>query len=85
MTNECKKCLLMEAGEKNAYQTVKDYLDNLDEKLKVSDEVYKTRLSFCKSCDFLLSGMCRKCGCYVEIRAALKDKECANFDDKKWR
>ena len=36
------------------------------------------------SCDYLLAGMCRKCGCYVEIRAILKDKHCANFDDMKW-
>lgn len=84
MKNICKKCLLLEAGENAAYQTVSDYLDTLDKSLLADDEIYQKRLLLCKSCDFLISGMCRKCGCYVEIRAALKDKGCPDYDKKKW-
>lgn len=80
----CKKCLLLEAGERAVYRTVSEYLDNLDHSLKISNAEYKKRLGFCKKCDFLISGMCLKCGCYVEIRAALKDKDCADFDNKLW-
>lgn len=66
------------------YETVKSYLENLDEQLKVDEQTYKDRLSRCKSCKHLISGMCLKCGCYVEIRAALKDEQCPNYDDKLW-
>lgn len=84
MEHLCKKCLLLEAGEDAAFQTVSDYLKTLDKALVVDDNLYSERLSYCKNCDNLISGMCRKCGCYVEIRAALKDKGCPDFDDKKW-
>lgn len=84
MSELCKKCLLLEAGEEAALKSVKDYLDLLSPDEKVSDSVYNERLKKCRNCDFLISGMCRKCGCYVEIRAALKNKECPNADNKLW-
>ena len=34
---KCKRCLLLEAGEKASYKTVSDYIDNLDNSLKVDD------------------------------------------------
>ncbi len=64
--------------------TVKDYLSNLEDCLKVDDETYKERLRHCKKCGNLISGMCLKCGCYVEIRAALKDKSCPDYGNSKW-
>lgn len=81
---KCKRCLLIEAGEQASYKTVSDYINNLYDDLKVSSHEYKHRLSLCKKCEFLIAGMCRKCGCYVEIRAVLKDKSCPNFDNKMW-
>ena len=84
MKHLCKKCLLLEAGENAVFQTVSDYLNTLDTSLMVNNTLYSKRLSFCKDCEHLISGMCRKCGCYVEIRAALKDKSCPDFDNKKW-
>ena len=70
---KCKKCLLLEAGENKSYNTIKEDMKN-----------YKLRLEKCKKCDFLISGMCLKCGCYVEVRAALNDKHCADFNNKTW-
>lgn len=80
----CKKCLLLEAGEEKSFKGVKDYIASIDDSLKVNDSLYNERLSQCRLCDNLISGMCLKCGCYVEIRAVLKDKSCPNVDDKKW-
>ena len=82
--NKCKRCLLTEAGENKSYTTVREYLDILDDSIKADDKTYKSRLDECKKCDFLISGMCLKCGCYVEIRAALKDKHCADYNNKIW-
>ena len=84
MTEKCKKCLLHEAGENKSYENVKAYLDNLSPDERVNDGVYKMRLEECKKCENLISGMCLKCGCYAEIRAALKNKSCADYDSKKW-
>lgn len=42
---------------------------------------YQRRLSICKECEKLLSGMCRMCGCYVEMRAAIALRDCPG---KKW-
>ncbi|MDE6863660.1 MAG: hypothetical protein K2J41_04655 [Eubacterium sp.] len=80
----CKKCLLLEAGEEKSFIGVKDYIGTIDSSLKVNDDLYDKRLSFCKECDNLISGMCLKCGCYVEIRAIFRNKSCPDFDDKKW-
>lgn len=84
MYDKCKKCLLLEAGEKKSYETVKKYLDNLDGILRVADKEYNSRLDKCRDCESLISGMCLKCGCYVEIRAALKNKKCPDVDNQKW-
>lgn len=84
MHHKCKKCLLLEAGENKSFETVRDYISNLSDALKVSSETYRSRLDCCKNCDCLISGMCLKCGCYVEVRAVLKDKSCPDFNNPKW-
>ena len=53
----CKKCLLLEAGEEKSFIGVKDYIDTIDNSLKVNDDLYLKRLSFCKECDNLISGI----------------------------
>lgn len=84
MENVCKRCLLLEAGEKASNDGLQDYLKTVDDSLKVSADVYRQRLSVCRSCDQLISGMCVKCGCYAELRAAFKNKACADYNDIKW-
>ena len=84
MKIQCKKCLLQEAGENNSYNQLMEYIASIDDSLKVSESVYNKRLSACRKCDMLISGMCLKCGCYVELRAALKDSKCANADNVLW-
>lgn len=84
MNHQCKKCLLLQAGENVTWETVKEYISTLSDELKVDDEVYQNRLDKCMQCDNLISGMCLKCGCYVEVRAVLKDKSCPDYDNIKW-
>ena len=76
MNDKCKKCLLLEAGEEAAFKTVSDYLETVDKSLLADGNLRNSRLSLCKKCEYLISGLCLKCGCYVEIRAALKAKAC---------
>lgn len=84
MKHECKKCLLYEAGEKVTYNEIMAYVATLNPKDLVSGDVLEYRLSRCKQCDFLISGMCRKCGCYIEVRARLKNSTCPDYDNRKW-
>lgn len=72
----CKRCLLRETDEAQAYQNMFDYIARLPLEDKTSDEEYERRLHICKECDYLLKGMCRLCGCFVEMRAAMRVKGC---------
>ena len=78
----CKKCLMREMQDKAEYfKSLQDYIDNLDPDIKASEELYETRLGICKECDLLLEGMCRTCGCYVELRAVVEKNYCPS---KRW-
>jgi hypothetical protein len=81
---ECKRCLLHEAAEKDILKSIKERIDKLSESEKASDELYIKRLNICKSCDYLISGVCMKCGCYVEFRAAFKKNNCPNVKNRRW-
>lgn len=78
----CKRCLISEMLDKAEYfKSLQNYIDNLDSDIKASGELYESRLSTCKQCDLLLEGMCRTCGCYVELRAVIEKNYCPN---QKW-
>lgn len=75
--NRCKKCLLYEMAERASERDcVKRYIENLEPEDRTGEDEYYRRLSVCKECDMLLEAMCRACGCYVEIRAALGKQKC---------
>ncbi|WP_230398833.1 DUF6171 family protein [Novisyntrophococcus fermenticellae] len=78
----CKRCLLYEQAENPKYRNLLDYIDRIPKAEKVADDVYHARREVCKSCDYLLEGMCRLCGCYVELRAAMKTKPCPHVPEK---
>ena len=84
MNRECKKCLLYESAEADMLDLIKTKISELALDDKVSDDEYNKRLEYCKSCDNLISGMCMKCGCYVEFRAAFKIQKCPDANCRKW-
>lgn len=57
------------------------YIEGLDKDLKAAREIYEGRLRACKACDYLEAGTCQACGCYVELRAAVRKNRCPY---KKW-
>lgn len=78
----CRKCLLRDMADQEEYfRSLREYIENLDVDVKASETVYEERLAVCRQCDLLLEGMCRSCGCYVELRAAIKKNACPW---KKW-
>ena len=80
--NICKKCLIRDMAEKSYTENLKSYMQRIDENIKVSEQEYEKRLSICKQCESLLSGMCLKCGCYVELREMKKKQKCPNIPNK---
>ncbi len=84
MARECKKCLLLESAEGDVLKDIKEKIAKLPESDKISEADYQKRLGFCKDCDNLISGVCMKCGCYVEFRAAFKNQKCPDVKGRKW-
>ena len=81
---ECRRCLLREAAEDDVYRSVRDRVDMIPGGERADDALYRERLDACRKCDRLLSGVCMKCGCYVEFRAAYRRMKCPNAADRKW-
>lgn len=79
----CKKCLVREESEEQFFIHLEQYIAHLDEEARVTQEEYERRLHICNSCEKLLGGMCRLCGCFVELRCALKIRHCPD-SKKKW-
>ena len=78
----CKRCLTREmAGQEDYFRNLQEYIENLDKDIKAKEALYEQRLGVCKECELLFQGMCRTCGCYVELRAAIAKNCCPN---KKW-
>lgn len=79
----CTRCLLSEIDKDKYFENIYEYIAVIPEDIKTPDEEYKRRLALCKECDELINGMCRKCGCFVEVRAAKKINRCPS-EDKRW-
>ncbi len=73
----CKKCLTRDMiGKEEYFKSLQEYIDNLDADIKAPGRLYEERLAVCVECEMLLEGMCRSCGCYVELRAAIAKNTC---------
>lgn len=73
----CRKCLTRDMIDKDAYfATLRDMIENIDTEYKTDGAVYEERLKKCTECERLADGMCRACGCYVELRAAVNKNHC---------
>ena len=78
----CRKCLTRDMDKDAYFENLHTYIANIDDEIKVEEPLYEERLSLCKECDLLADGMCRACGCYVELRAAIRKNGCP-YD--KWK
>lgn len=77
-TADCVKCIQRELTDKEYYKSVASYISNIPEELKTPDDTYAFRLEQCRKCQYIVNGLCRLCGCFVEIRAASVKNYCPN-------
>ena len=76
-TRICKRCLTREmADAEKHFENLYAYIAGLDDGIKTEKALYEKRLGMCRECDLLFQGMCRACGCYVELRAAVARRGC---------
>ena len=80
----CKRCLLADIGEIEYAAHIGRYIDALGDSEKVGAGLYLERLAFCRGCDGLVNGVCRFCGCFVELRAVRVGVGCPNPGFDKW-
>ena len=78
----CRRCLAKDMPDTSYFDNMYEYIRQLDPEIKAEDPLYEERLSFCKECDYLLNGMCRICGCFVEMRAAIRKNHCPDIHGK---
>ena len=81
-TAACEKCLFREMSDHEYFRYIQSYLDTMDQRSRVTDMEYGERLDKCKICQYLRNGMCRLCGCFVEIRCASKHRHCPDTSPK---
>lgn len=72
----CWKCLLTNMPDDSLQEKIRKTIEAIDGNLRTEPEEYERRLKQCKECEKLLDGMCRVCGCFVEVRAAKKKSYC---------
>lgn len=77
----CKRCLLRESNETEYREKLLVCIEKMDVAIRAEEQLYEKRLLFCKECGKLNVGTCTACGCYVELRAAVKASHCPY---KKW-
>jgi len=57
-------------------KSVYEYISSLPDDIKTGAALLNERLELCRACDALVNGMCKYCGCFVELRAAKKSQYC---------
>ncbi|MCL2571783.1 MAG: DUF6171 family protein [Defluviitaleaceae bacterium] len=72
----CKRCLLHELNDKAQAKHIYEYIESLPPEIKADAAVIRKRLDHCRNCNNLINGMCKHCGCYVEVRTAKKAQTC---------
>ena len=76
MEKICRKCLLAELTDVDHAKHIYEYIAALPDDVRAADVVIEERLAVCRTCDSLVSAMCKHCGCYVEVRAAKRVQMC---------
>lgn len=78
----CYRCLLEDMDEKKIMTEVKELMESIPEEDKTDEAEYRRRLDICRKCESLINGTCKKCGCYVELRAAGRKRTCPDTENR---
>ena len=76
LQRECRKCLLIDAEAGKEKEIVYRYISGLSKAEKTPENIFGERLEICRMCQWLSSATCQACGCFVEVRAAVRKHKC---------
>lgn len=84
--DNCKGCSKsVRASFDDIRANIKEYILMINPDDCVSDDIYQKRLNICNNCpDLYYDATCRYCGCFVQIRAKRKDRNCPYPGQRKW-
>ena len=71
----CKKCLLRDLAAEDQ-KNIGKYIGAIKPQDRTDGEAYEERLAVCMKCEKLVEATCQACGCYVELRAAIRHGRC---------
>ena len=75
----CKRCLIRESADTVLAGQIRQMADIIPQEERAEKELTEARLDVCRDCQHLMAGVCRKCGCYVEVRAVWREKDCPDI------
>jgi len=73
---ECRKCLLIDETAGKEKEIVYRYISELPKAERASEQLFLERLEICRICQWRSSATCQACGCFVEVRAAVRKHKC---------
>lgn len=76
MTRACRICELQKQLPGNTAEYINRFIAVIPPKERADKELYEARLRQCETCDKLSQVTCLSCGCYVQMRAAVKEQHC---------
>ena len=71
----CKKCLLRDLAAEDQ-KNIGKYIGAIKPQDRTDGEAYEERLAVCMKCEKLVEATCQACGCYVELREAIRHGRC---------
>jgi hypothetical protein len=84
-SSNCKGCSRTVKVPSEDIQKMIDEIKSSEDFKLVSEEEYKKRIEQCSSCKYFGFGTtCSQCGCIVQVRALLKDKDCPHPKKSMW-
>lgn len=80
---DCKGCgASVRLGDAEVHRILTEYFQGRPVST-VDDAEYERRLAICRACDSLQYGTtCRHCGCLIQVRAKLADRDCPGLPAK---
>ncbi len=81
-TKICKRCHL-EAEERKARAGLSAYVARMEADIRAEEQLYSRRLALCRSCEKQVNDLCMVCGCFIEVRAAVKEQYCP-MPERRW-
>lgn len=81
-TKPCTRCLAKGLSDEDYQRYIIEYIEGLDPGIKADEALYQSRLSACMCCKEQAAGLCRVCGCFIEVRAIKLKSYCPAVESK---